>query len=318
MKRYGTIFCLMFLIIAGSSTSFARVDLSIGGTAWYAWWSPAWSDAKTSTVVYNLPSLALFNEDSRDFRPASNVMAGPMISIAFLQRWSIQTVFTMGKFYFSSHGLSRDYAIDPGTVFATYTYKKYTRETLKWDSDSSIACSLHRMVKLFAGFKWQGYRYEERLHNYFLSETTIFKRVLFDDVRAYGGGIGLGLTIPAVKNFFVLINASALMLWSMEKINIIGGKSFAVSSTDGFYFLPLKPPRGSYLSYGGTASLSLAYVIDAINTTISLGGRYQLLFNRQKSGNPFINDVSMNIIDRRYDHFFGITMSAVYSFHIGV
>ncbi len=316
MKRCGTILWMVFVIFAASSTSFAGVTLSIGGTAWYAWWNPAWSDAKTSTAIYFLPP-PLFNEDADDFRPASNVMGGPMISIAFLDRWSIQTVFTIGKFYFASRGPSRDYSYDGSYFIMPVTYKRYTRETLKWDSDTSLACSVHRMVKIFAGFKWQGYRYKESLRNYLLSETTVFSRALHDDVRAYGGGIGLGLTIPAGKNFFVLMNASALALWSVEKIDIIKGKSFAVSEGDGFYFLPLKPPRGSYLSYGGTASLSLAYVIDAIGTTVSLGGRYQMLYNRQKSGNPFNNDVSMNIIDGRYDHFFGITMSAVYSFIIG-
>lgn len=313
MKKFGISLGIIFFLQTASS--FAAVDLSIGGTAWYAWWAPAWSDAKSTSTIFT-PQPGLYVENSRDFKPASNAMAGPVLSIGFLQRWSIQTVFTIGRFQSSTRGLAWNASLNPNEFRMSPSYKKYTRDILKWDSDTSIGCAVHRMVKIFAGFKWQGYRYEERLDDFLPGDPIFIRRVLVDYVRAYGGGLGLGLTIPLGADFYLMMSASGLVLWSFESININRSKSCAVSNGS-FMPLPVVQQKGRYFSYGGSASLSFAYNIKKINTSISLGGRYQVLFNRQRYNNLFYNDVAMNIIDGKYDHFFGITMSAIYTFHIG-
>ena len=196
------------------------------------------------------------------------------------------------------------------------SHKKFRRDILKWDSDTSIGCAVHRMLKIFAGFKWQGYRYEERLDNLMMVQPPIIKRILTDDVNGYGGGIGLGLTIPLGAEFYLMMSVSGLALWSYEKIDINRNKSFFIDII-GIRPLLTWDQRGKYFSYGGSASLSFAYNIKKINTTMSIGGRYQLLFNRQRYDNIFYNDVAMNIIDKQYDHFFGVTMSVLHTFHIG-
>jgi hypothetical protein len=308
-------------IILHAASASAAVDLSIGGTAWYAWWKPAWSDGKASNRAYN-KGLAFFLEDSHDFKPSSNAMAGPIISLGFLERWSIQTVFTMGRLLFKSNGTSSDMLIAPGFTNTAPSYKKYTRDVLKWDSDTSIGCAVHRMVKIFAGFKHQGYRYDETMKNtlFIPSDTNFFYRALTDDVRSYGGGLGVGLTIPVVADFYIMASVSGVALWSYETISVRQRDTLIYSISAGNVgILFLIPQKGHYFSYGGGASLSLAYNIEKINTTLSLGGRYQILFNRQgyNKYNPLFNDVSINIIDGQYDHFFGITLSAIYTFHIG-
>jgi hypothetical protein len=314
MKKYRVVLVLLFILKTASS--FADVDLSIGGTAWYAWWQPAWSDAKSTSFVLQA-NPGLFIEDSHDFKPTSNAMAGPVVSLSFLGRWSIQSVFTIGKFKSFSSGPSYDAVLFSNHQNLVASYKKYTRDILKWDSDTSIGCAVHRMVKIFAGFKTQGYRYEERLDDVMYEESLmLIHRALVDDVKAYGCGLGLGLTIPLGADFYLMMSASGLVLWSFEKININRSKSYMVQK-NGPYFLPVIQRKGRYLSYGGSAALSLAYNIKKIDTTISLGGRYQLLLNRQRYNNLFFNDVAMNIIDGQYDHFFGVTVSAIYTFHIG-
>jgi hypothetical protein len=312
MKKYIIVPVVIFLL--QTTSSFATVDLSIGGTAWYAWWKPAWSDANSTSFVYSgRPSI--FLERSHDFKPTSNAMAGPVLSIGFLNRWSIQSVFAIGRFKSYSQGLSTNTIVSLPTSGAL-SYKKYSRDILKWDSDTSISCAVHRMVKIFVGFKSQGYRYEEHMDDYMYQTSLMFiRRVLTDDVKAYGGGLGLGLTFPLGADFYLMMSASGLVLWSFEKIDINWTKSFVVANP--ITPLPVLPQKGRYFSYGGSAALSLAYNISKINTTISLGGRYQLLFNRQRYNNLLNNDVAMNIIDKKYDHFFGITMSAIYTFHIG-
>ncbi len=313
MKKYWIVLVLMFFL--QTTSSFAAVDLSIGGTAWYAWWKPAWSDARSTSIVYTgTPSI--FKENSHDFELTSNAMAGPVLSIGFLERWSIQSVFAIGRFKSQSRGLSNNTIIATGDMMAAISYKKYSRDILKWDSDTSIACAVHRMVKIFAGFKYQGYRYEERLDDIMIEDSPmIIRRVLADEVKAYGGGLGLGLTIPLGADFYLMMSASGLVLWSYENIDVNWRKSYVYSHE--LTPLPVWPQNGRYFSYGGGASLSVAYNISKINTTLSLGGRYQILFNRQRYNNLINNDVSMNIIDKQYDHFFGITMSAIYTFHIG-
>lgn len=308
-------------ILCETAASAAPVDLSIGGTAWYIWWKPAWADAKTMSMFFNGLPVPSILEDAKDFKPSSNFMGGPVISIGFLNRWSIQSVFTIGRFRARSTGLAADLMLDPGITNTGITsgYKKYTRDIVKWDSDTSIGCAVHRMVKIFAGFKSQGYRYEERLDDIiFVATPELMSRRISDDVRAYGCGLGLGLSIPLATDFFLQMSVSGLTLWSFEKITIDRKKSL-MTDTGSLFPLLINPPRGRYFSYGGTASLSFAYVIQKINTTLSLGGRYQLLYNRQHNTYYDLpaNRASMNIIDRQYDHFFGITLSAIYTFHIG-
>lgn len=314
MKKYFILPAV--IIILQSTASFASVDLSIGGTAWYAWWKPAWSDAKTTSFVL-AGEPTVFRENSRDFHMTSNAMAGPVVAIGFLDRWSIQSAFAIGRFKAYSRGMANSMMLTVmGEMMAALSYKKYSRDILKWDSDTSISCAVHRMVKIFAGFKAQGYRYEERLDDLlYAGNLMIIHRVLTDDVKAYGGGLGLGLTIPLGAGFYLMTNVSGLALWSIEKININYSKSYTIS--DNVEPLPVWLRKGRYFSYGGSAALSFAYHIEKISTTISLGGRYQILFNRQRYNNIFYNDVAMNIIDGKYDHFFGITMSAIYTFHIG-
>ncbi len=325
MKRFHFIFIAVSAILMHAPAAFAAVDLSIGGTAWYIWWKPAWSDARATSVAL-VPRPVLFTENATDFKPSSNVMGGPILSIGFLQRWSIQSVFTIGRFTYRSTGWSRDTQLQSTNYGVAPSYKKYTRDVLKWDSDTSISCALHRVVKLYAGFKYQGYRYEESMQDILWVNLppAVFGRKLTDEVQGYGGGLGLGLTIPVVENFYIMLSGSGVVLWSVEKIKINKGKTFLIQTdhdtgVTNFTPLPLYIQTGRYFSYGCTASLGLTYYIEKISTTLSLGGRYQLLFNRQRYSkhNPYYNDVATNIIDRQYDHFYGITMSVLYTFHIG-
>jgi len=320
MKRFRFILIVVSAILIHAPAAFATVDLSIGGTAWYIWWKPAWSDARATSIAFP-PKPVLFTENAADFKPNSNVMAGPILSIGFLQRWSIQSVFTIGRFTYRSTGLSRDTQLQSNSYGVAPSYKKYTRDVLKWDSDTSISCALHRVVKIYAGFKYQGYRYEETMKDILFVNLppAVFGRKLTDEVQGYGGGLGLGLTIPVVENFYIMASGSGVVLWSVENIKINKGKTYIIQETTGLTPLPLYMRKGRYFSYGCTASLALTYYIEKINTTLSLGGRYQLLFNRQRYSkyNPLYNDVATNIIDRQYDHFYGITMSVLYTFHIG-
>lgn len=296
----------------------AETTISLGGTAWYVWWKPAWEDNRWQGYYLWDDTVGYWDEDAHDFKPSSSVMAGPMVSIGFLDRWSVSSVVVIGAMSHNTRGFGM--GTDIINTAAGVTNKEYSRKVLKWDSDTTLGCSVHKYIKLYAGFKAQGYRFKETIHFY---DLTQFPSVFIDHsegtdtVNGYGPGLGIGATIPLVDNFYMLINLSGVFLWCSEKADSSLSREYGLDST-GFVLSYFYMPRGKFISYGGTASVSLAYIIQKINTTLALGGRYQLLHNRQKKGNMLNSDVTMNIIDGQFDHFAGITFSAIYTFHIGM
>jgi hypothetical protein len=315
--RHITITLLLAFTILIPSLLHAETTVSLGGTAWYVWWKPAWSDNKWQGYYLWDDTAGYWLEDAKDFKTSSNVMAGPMVSIGFLDRWSISSVAVLGTMSHKARGFGS--GGDVINYLAGATHKDYSRTVLKWDSDTTVGCAVHRYIKLYAGFKAQGYRYKETIHYY---DFTMFPSVFIDhsegtnSVNCYGPGLGISGSIPLVENLYMVIGLSGIVLWCTERGETNLSRTYGLDST-GFVVTCFYMPRGKFLSYGGTATLSLAYTIPRINTTLSLGGRYQLLYNRQKKGNMLHSDVTMNIIDGQFDHFAGITFSAIYTFHIG-
>lgn len=304
------------------ASSFASVSISVGGNVWYAWWQPAWSDGKILTNEL-LPAYAathFLGIDSKNFSSSGSFLAGPSLSIGFLKRWSISSVFLIGKYVHRSSGFAPylsfiPTAFLPSSILAGFSHQTYTRRSMKMESDTTVSCSLHRHVKLFAGFKYQGYAYDEEFKELLATDLSTWKSR--DEVNQYGGGVGLGGTVPLGANFFLLGSASAIALWGYETTTFSAHWYWGISPPHAVTLgIPLNG-RGRFFSYGCSASLSLAYYIARIGTTVSIGGRYQVLFYRQKYRDIFRNDVAMNIVKGKYDHFYGVTFSMTYSFRIG-
>lgn len=111
--------------------------------------------------------------------------------------------------------------------------------------------------------------------------------VLFFSTKIYlfGPGLGLSATYPIVGDLFLLANLSGIYLWGYSEVVGFTGKE-----------------KLEYNTYGINSSLSLAYYIAPASTVISLGGRYQCLMSNDDSNNR--------------TKFYGITLSATYSFSI--
>jgi hypothetical protein len=317
MKNYiGKLTLTIVLLVSVSLPSFATTDISIGGTAWYIWWRPAWLVARTSTAILN-PEHIVTRENASDFQTRSDIMGGPMLSLSFLDRWGISSVFVIGKFRYTADGPSTaiGFSIPDLKRITGIIYKKYERDVLKWDSDSSLSCAINQYIKIFAGFKAQGYSYKEIMTDVnLIGGPPFIYRKLEDDVKGFGPGLGIGLTVPLTHNFFLMMNVSGIALWFKEKIDI---NTSLITNNNINYAMILWEHKGDIFSYGGTGSMSLAYYIEKADITLALGGRYQLLYNNQKQKNWFFNDIAMNIVDGRFDHLYGVTFSAIYSFHIG-
>jgi len=109
--------------------------------------------------------------------------------------------------------------------------------------------------------------------------------------QALGPGAGISTVIPAGGNFFILGYISGMYLQGNED----GGKSRVYTEET--------------KEYGGNASVSLAYYIPDTSTTISLGGRYQQLKI------DYINPDTEGVSDSM-SKFYGVTLTAVYTFNI--
>ncbi|MBN2078123.1 MAG: hypothetical protein JW838_04100 [Spirochaetes bacterium] len=314
---------LLSIALIFPASTFASVSISVGGNVWYAWWQPAWSDGKMliNTILPVIGGVVSSKVNSKNFTPSGSVLAGPSLSIGFLKRWSISSVFLAGKYLHRSSGLAPFEDVWSSMLFSLtslnfgVSHQTYTRRSVKMESDTTVSCSLHRYVKLFTGFKYQGYAYDEEFKE--VRTTDASYRELRDEVKQYGAGIGLGGTLPLGANFFLLASTSGIALWGFETTTFSTQYCISFPWPPAYTLTLAWKGKGRFFSYGCSTSLSVAYYIARIGTTVSIGGRYQVLFYRQKYHDIFRNDVAMNIVNGKYDHFYGVTFSMTYSFRIG-
>ncbi len=295
MKK--TVLATIVLLLLGSNNARA-VELSIGFNTWYSWWQPAWQKGIFKEPLPG-PYLEAMFSDYPDFKTDSSFMYGPTVSLKFFGKLGISSTFMYGRY------TSRDIGIVPWThnyVSWNYDYFRSKRAIEKYDSDTILSFSPVSFLKIFTGFKYQGYTYEEdalRPNDDFTNGYIVSGK---NTIKNYGTGLGVGFTVPVVQNLFWIVNISGTILWGTEKaifdplIVFSGG------------FFPVWFPNGRFIAYGGNASTSFAYFIEKISTTISIGFRYQALKYYQTTGMTGFMKMGGS-----FDHFYGATCSVVYT-----
>ncbi len=298
----GAIIALMMAMPAAA----APVSVSIGHSVWCSWWEPTWKNGKFFIPPAS-PGLPVVNPVSigssiNEFRMDPALMHGPLISINFLDKWSVSTLFMYGKFRAISSG---------PRLQSFFVNSRYRKEIDRYDSDSTINYSFNKIVKVFVGFKYQSYRYLEKLAYWSLTEVAVYRGLGRSEFESMGPGAGLGITIPLPKNFFILGSLAASYFWGSGTYRF--DDLYYYSFTTATYYPYLFQYEKEYFtSIAGNGSLSLAYYLAPANLTLGLGGRYQVMWHmheRKKRGFLYYNG--------RYDHFWGITISVVYSFTLG-
>jgi hypothetical protein len=309
------------LLLFSESRIHATPTMNIRAVAWYNWWDPVWDDGTQYAPPYHpggqgLPwsTMGSINE----FKTVSSGMYGPALSLSFLDRWSISSIFLMGKFKSKSEGFLLQYKL-----FPMYD-SEYVKDITRADSDSTIGCRVHKFVKIFIGFKYQWYEYDEKLYYMLgdLGSTNIglYAGDGYADFKRLGPALGLGLSFPLHKYLFLNINLAGGHFWNTASYNyrylyfindIFGTPSI---SPDSIFLKWYKPYRKEHLrSISANISLAFSYVIPKTSLTLSVGGRYQVLhFYYQKE-----NHRKFIFYEGKYDHFYGITMSVIYSFRLG-
>ena len=154
------------------------------------------------------------------------------------------------------------------------------------DSDLALNYRLNNYFKVFAGIKYMPYKSEGVTKG---AADTLTKT----NHNGLGPGLGISSTYPILDSLFLLTTLSGFYLWSDED----------GSSDDGN---TIEKFKHDYKRYGLNSTLSFAYYIAPASTTISLGARLQYYRSDYKGDKPDYVD----------NMFYGITLTATYSFNI--
>lgn len=279
------------------------LSVSVGANLWYTWWDPAWRDGIYEIIFdapYPFPPPSRLIGYQKANMPDAPVISaftyGPALSLR-AGRVSISTVFMYARYNIEYSGLMTvsNYFINIPVTATDSPYLITKREITRMDTDTTVSYSINRALSFVMGLKIQNYSVDSSTW-----DTTSGLTKLSTSFLTIGPGLGLSVTLPLVADVYIIWNGTGFFLWSRQGARKAGLTNGTVSYFD----------DGRYLSLGGTTSLSLAYVFSSINTTLSWGLRYQVLWYKKLDTRSGILNV-----DRKMDHYYGISMAAIYAFN---
>ncbi|HOD15767.1 MAG TPA: outer membrane beta-barrel protein [Spirochaetota bacterium] len=280
---------LLFACAAGEARA---AGFQIGAIGWYTWWKPSFEKwmLQGFPTTTNLPRLV------KDYSFPQSPLFGPVLGIDFNDRVNLTAIFTGGKYRFRASVLTLLPFSANGAAAAHPDVS-----INKYDLDTALNITLNRFVKIIIGVKYQNYSFTKtRL----MSMSPTWAEYSRDSVsfNALSGGFGFGFTFRLVQNLYLIWSLSARY---QHPFIILRNNTYLLIST------PVIPMRNRYMpnynSVAGNSTLSLAYVIEAISTTITAGFRYQYLYT-------FGRDMQDLHLSTESDHFYGVTLAAVYSY----
>ena len=204
LKKVFVMVISILILTAAFSTPSYSLGVSAGVSTWYTWWE--------------------IEEGEGTIDIGDTLMYGPMVAFRFSPQWSLSSVFLYGKFEQESNGDGE-------------------QETIKrYDSDTALNYAINRYFRIFAGFKFMGYKFGGG-KNY-----------------GYGPGIGIGIVLPVTEQFMIMGSISGLYQWGTEE-----------DDENGVNY------ENDVTSKGFNTSITLAYYIPAASVTLAAGYRYQYL-----------------------------------------
>ncbi len=282
------------------------IDLGLGAIGYYSKWSPAWRSGLTN------------------FESQPDYLAGPIFSIGFLDDWNVSIVALSSLGGNGGEIKYTDYANkgyqDTDSLATTMGNKNsyidsedISAYSTRWDVDATLAYKITKIFRVYAGYKY--------LYNKFTGENTVTRTAYYQQMfstitmvesftvameskfESHSGGIGLGLTIPLVDSLFLLANVSSIYV--MASLKVVKDVDYNESTPYKSFYLPnMDPGNRNYRAIGFNSTLALSYYFNSINTTVALGGRYQMIrYNR-------IKDDPYHI--RADDIYYGVMLSALY------
>lgn len=296
--------------LAADELKRAPVQLSVGANVWYNRWQPAFMDGKVIHVNFNTSATPLRPSiiDGDDFKGRNLPLYGPLLSVKLFNRVSVSSVFMYGHTVYRVRGLARQYSIPlmitPNGAIQ-YTQRDYRRSVSKMDVDSSLSYHLTPYLSLFAGYKYQSYRYDERMLSYAIGPGIVIREKRRKNNHSHGAGLGISANVQLYRTIYFQASASGIIMRGRDSIDA----SFAFDTSGGAGRNSAK--KGSYLAYGGTGSAAVVYTMP-VDVSFSLGFRCQVLRYRQR-----FYEYAYERINGRYDFFYGLTGSVIYHVRFG-
>ncbi|OHD70439.1 MAG: hypothetical protein A2W19_15610 [Spirochaetes bacterium RBG_16_49_21] len=295
--QYCIILCFIFIVYPYAARA---AGISVGAASWFCWWEPYWIKFPSYSV---LPVFVPLKHDAR-INPAP--IYGPILIFHLPKHFSISSIFLYGRF-----NLKRNETVlyTAGLTPSVFPYRENS-VIQRFDSDSSISYSIIKYFNLYIGFKYSHYEFSSNTRFYVSTGGLLGnKKTKYDE---YAPAFGLGVLVPLVaKQLYLIFHSSVVYNFTEVKLS---GTSYLINTFGpGVPILPIlhsTPRENLFYRIGSNSTISLAWWIDQINTTLSIGFRYQM-FKLLKS-DPSLTYVRNQL--HYYEHIYGATASAIYRF----
>jgi len=278
MKKIISTFIIVFMaVVISLPQKVQAVDYNIGLYSYYAWWNPAWRSVYT------------------DFESDPMLLCGPFFSVRFFKKLGFSALFITTFFNMPD----ASYTIEGTGSMGPYSGELETVIS-RHDFDLTASYKFTESLTGFIGYK--NFKYDEGGGGGDCSEADLTmsspyftegdpKRTQAEEAA---GAIGGSYTISLADAFFLTVGTSFLYgSFEMDFPNYKEVSSGVIQCNDVVVY--------KYKNFGNNTTLNLSYFFSAINTSLSIGGRFQVLKYMAEDDAPSLEN----------DYFYGVTLSAV-------
>lgn len=273
MKRVLSAFILVLALVCLAPTDARAHTVEVGLTSYYGWWQPAWRDHLDGTKVE--PALM----------PGAFLKVGLLDNLHILVGWRSNFSLVDYKASFKSSGtVPSPYAID-------------AREKINMtDFDLNLIYSFAKNLDIIGGCRITTYQMGQDQNKITITPAPpTAPSVFWDNGSEAGVQLGAAYSYPLASNLSVRAALVALYL-STSFNNVI--MSYDPGTNDG-------AGKSRYWTFGGLATLDLAYAFPSTGMALALGGSFQYLHYSPRGKDHY--DLSS---DLRY----GMTLGVSYGF----
>jgi hypothetical protein len=298
--KYKSVLIVFVIVIITAAFVFQAnaEDISIGGTALYQWWRPAWNNGKIITysqqspqsIDYTFPLFPVF----RQFR------YGQSQSIKFQRNWELSPEFFYGK----TSGNTNGAGFGPGPLYRTVAIS-----IIEYDMHASIGYYVLNYLKVFAGLRVELVN-TDITYNHIASMPELFHIGLKGETLNFTPELGVHFIVPVTEIIGFMLDLSGTFQSGSEKKNYSANNiyHYDLSGLKSEFF---RIPRAQYRAIGGNSFLSIKINIPKTDVSLIAGAYYRVLRYYQKN-----SERSLFIMNRSLDHTYGLSLTATYLFSI--
>ncbi len=263
----------LLLIFPFLSAGAEEMKFSAGIYNYYAVWQPSWRGE------YN------------NYKNDNLFLQGPVVSLSFMDNWNL-SLLVIGSLFIKSES-SYDLAGSTGSFGAFNVHRETTVD--RADIDLALSRRVVGRMRIFAGIKYFMISENDDGHSTIDNSSYHFGFSEGTGYQVLSPALGVMYSRPVAGGLSVSFGTSCLAF--KTKITILK----AYESSPGEVKIDDRTGINKYNAIGNNSSIGLVYYFDSLGTTISLGGRFQVIKYYPNSGSR----------DLKNDYFYGPTLSFV-------